>query len=574
MLGLVRSSQKGQNLVEFGLSIAAVAFVALVGFGALGQAQAAYWGGPMASTLNTQPPASTHFMHDVVVAAPNCGFSGSQPFLIPAGTALTCTSQTVQDQDASQPSPPRGSLQLQLIPIAPPGPTIVLGACPLIANGPVGQSWCSTFAWTPPSYLASTGVVYALTFVYFPSDNHLSRASQQVQVKFTQNLHWGPTVCVNDLAGGAATTTVEIGHPLRCGTTLTDWTSGAQQIPPQGTPITWSAVGYTAGTPNFTCVPNSVAPSVLSPPAPPPSTPAILMLAPGTSCQPAATTYTCYTDTNGSCQVVFRHLYDINGGGTGSAPVLQMQSPAYVLGPTNPAPSASSPSLTIAPHAEQHPTGIVVLCDNADINPGHLTVQPRVLGDSDTVFSSSFPNIKFGGTTTKPSGTWGGTSDLDISPAHLATTDSTTMACIAFVYDAINAGANNPAVSGGAANPNKQEAFPPAGIVSFNWYSDGLNASVPSNGTCALTPVTSGTYPLQSATQAPFISQCVAQFTISATKPASGNPQLFLNASYSGEPTTPMHQAALSPSQLGQLGHDNNGNPLPGYRFNVDFAWN
>jgi hypothetical protein len=520
--------QRGQGVVEFGLSVAAVAFVALVGFGALGQAQAAYWGGPMASSLNTQPPPATHFMHDVLVAPPNCGLSGN-PALIPAGATLTCSGQTVTDLDPTQPTPPGGTLSLYM-----DGVTLSPAVSCSLTTHSTGQTWCPTLTWTPPSSLVD-GSTHTLTMVYAPNDNHLGRASTSVTVQFIRNLHWA-TSCVNDLAGGVAATSVEVGHPLRCGATLTDWTTGSPQ-PVTSTQLNWSVFSYSgSGTPNFTCATTTTSGGVL--------------MQGGSPCAAASNSYNCQTDASGHCEIVYRHLYDSAGGGIGGNPTLQVIATGF-----SPSPLTSTTfGLTVTGPPDLHPTGLVVLCSNADPQPLHLTVVPRLFNDPDSVFG----NAKWG----DPVANTSTTNDADINGTPI----STTMACNAYVYDTINNGSNNPAVTSGA-NPNKQEGFPPAGIVTVNWYQDGVTPAPA--GTCTLLPVASASKPVpaQSSTQAPFMSSCPLTFTINGL--VSPLQQPFVSVNYTGEPTAnPVHKKAASPVPS----VDNSNNPLPGYRFNVDFS--
>src|SRR5215831_17280588 len=104
--------QPGQGLVEFSLSIAAVAFVAMIGFKALSTAQGAYWGA-VAPSLAAPTPGPGVFLHptqtDITYNAATCN-QGAQAF---SGQTLSCTA-TVTDVFSSDRVPPRGSLRWTL----------------------------------------------------------------------------------------------------------------------------------------------------------------------------------------------------------------------------------------------------------------------------------------------------------------------------------------------------------------------------------------------------------------------------------------------------------------------------
>jgi hypothetical protein len=559
--------QPSQNLVEFGLSVAAIAFVALLGFGALGRAQAAYWGAE-APKLAAPTPASTDFLHDTFIDPTSCLNAFSGPILV--GTTVTC-STTVSDMNTPdyERKPPNGTIDWIIDGVPQPAPCSGQpGASPqglpVLTAGALNQcgspfSLPTACSLSSPPSCATTATAHTLVVKYTPTSNH---NFSQFTVPFTvvPNLQWSAFTCTNDLTGTVGATSVEVGHPLRCGITLGDGSrgGGVYQPPPVGTQIDWSVPTYSSGAPNFTCVSTSVAPAI-----PSTSTPATLMQAPGMPCASAAASYACYTDNAGKCQVDYRHMYDANSGGVGNTLTFNLKAHDYSA-PTN---VYTSPAVHITSGGHNHPTEIVVLCVGTDSQPSPhvLTVNQRPVGDPDTVFGNATFGVQLG-----PSVAYGGTRDLDIAnPPY-----TTTLNCAAFVYDTSDVGNYNPAVVG-STNPLMQEAFPPAGVVTFDWYSDGVTPGVVA-GQCQLTPIPFSLLPLQSPTQAPFVSTCQASVTLTngTTTPSK---QPFLNASYMGEPSGATHTAAWSPEQLpasapgGPLGLDNDGNPLPGYRIRVDF---
>src|SRR5690242_14746812 len=92
-IGVIKARERSQGLVEYGLSVAVVAFVALAGFSALSRAQSIYWGGNVQTTLAQPTPAPGDFIHPTQLTG-----SCTPPALVYATISSTFTcSVTVTD---------------------------------------------------------------------------------------------------------------------------------------------------------------------------------------------------------------------------------------------------------------------------------------------------------------------------------------------------------------------------------------------------------------------------------------------------------------------------------------------
>jgi hypothetical protein len=542
---LTRSNrQRSQGLVEWSLMAASLAFVGVVGFNAVATGEHDYLANLPTNPVAPSAPGS--LMHPTAVT-----IGSGCPSTSKLGVTITCTA-TVTDMygNPADLNPPWGTINWYLTAVGQPaGPPIYSCWLPHLTTG--STNTC-TMTWMPTSSTNATGSYTLLAKYEAPESNHYPSQSS-LGLLLTANLMW-TTGCVNDLLGGSPpATSVEIGHPLRCTVTLADGSAGAGFVTvPKNTQIDWSSANYAGGTPNFTCATTSVVGGVLQ--------------TAGQPCNNAGTSYSCLTDSGGTCSVVYRHLYDSSGGGIGANPALTLAASTYGIG-------AASPPLylSITRTPDQHPTGIVVLCDNADSPAGHLKVFQFNLGDKGDSSShypgATFGNAWFGGTTSaanpggSPPGTYGGTKDLDV----FGTPHGTNVACAVWVYDSVNGGANNPAVSS-SPNPNLQESFPPSGVVTVSFSANGGPAVPITGAQCTLTPVAAATQPVQSGTQAPFFSFCPVNISIGGG--SVGGPQEYIVVSYSGEATSnPAHSAPVTEVPC----EDDFNVQIPGYRFNVDF---
>ena len=119
----LQTHERGQNLVEFGATIAAVAFVAAVGFRALSLAQAVYWGGPVQASLAQPTPAPGDFIHPTRLTG-NCT---PTTMMATVATTFTCTA-TVTDNWNKDLTAPQGQVTIVIDPDVHGG-TVLSPAC-------------------------------------------------------------------------------------------------------------------------------------------------------------------------------------------------------------------------------------------------------------------------------------------------------------------------------------------------------------------------------------------------------------------------------------------------------------
>jgi hypothetical protein len=173
----LRRREASQNIVEFGLGVAAVAFVALVGFNALGTAQAAYWGA--AEPSFAQPtPLPGPFIHPttVTISPTNC----DQGTLQLTGQTIVCTG-TVKDVYATNPRPPRGTLTWYLDSRSPV-------SCTLAAAGS-DSSQCTGFSYRWTTSDAAAPGTHSLYARYTPDPSiHDYASSTSPTLTFTVTL--------------------------------------------------------------------------------------------------------------------------------------------------------------------------------------------------------------------------------------------------------------------------------------------------------------------------------------------------------------------------------------------------
>jgi hypothetical protein len=544
--------QRSQNLVEFGLSVAAIAFVALLGFGALGRAQAAYWGAESAA-LNVPPPPSSPWIHDTKVADLNCGLAAANPAPVPAGVTITCTNQTVSDNyiDPSQWQAPKGTLALYL----DTSPPSVVASCPLTILT-TGVSVCSSLSWTPPAGLIGS-TVYHLSLQYQPVGNWFANSSASVPVQFVTNyvLYLPNSPACQDVTG-LPTLTVELGRPLTCLAGLQDASNPASPAPVSGAKIWWATTNADPspsspdrGIGMFTCATLNLADffnTSTTTPCPSPS--------PIPSAKDSQALGSCVTNSSGMCSIVYRRLYDDPTGlGVGATPTLglvatdQATPTPHQLG----APITLPAPIKVVSPSSAHASLLLGTCAN-NYDPSHLTLVAQK--------STDVPSPVFG-TVTFPA-----IHDMDIDTHGGSAT--TSFGCGGVVYDALqtlNPSANCtlspsltcPATSG-SLSAVQQQAFPPTGTLTISWSNI---ASVYLNGspTPSISPVTctlarmdnsSPTGPPQAAGQAPWMSSCGYTFQI---KGQVGGPQESITITYGGDsghssaPTTACPASTCTP---------------------------
>jgi hypothetical protein len=242
-------------LVEFGLTVAAVGFVALLGFNALSGAQQWYWG---AAAPQPQQAPGGSFQHKTTTTG-TC----ASPLTAGVPGSLSCM---ITVTDVVQ--PPQ-------IPVAPVGNITVLkdGApfgspCPLAVVAGQPQRIC-TFnqAWSPAAEDVGTHLVTA-QYSPTPADSDIHQASSlgpvQVIVQPVANLAFTiptsglgpppPAACWNALnVFNGRPGEVEIGHPEICHLSLTD--GAGNGIP--NVQIEIESLSNGAGIPFFNCFTNN-----------------------------------------------------------------------------------------------------------------------------------------------------------------------------------------------------------------------------------------------------------------------------------------------------------------------------
>jgi len=229
--------QRSQNVVEFGLGIAAVAFVAMVGFNALGTAQAVYWGAT-ASQFAPQPPAGSTPLHSttLMVNAPTLHCDPTTTYH--TNELLTCVA-TVKDMSGTSPTSPPGQVTWTLDGTPLPIP------CPLTPVASTVTSRCTlNYTW------ASPGTPHTLVATYVPAGNFQSNTP--VTLTFTVHPPYQFNfACMNPWTGEAFN--MGVGQPLWCNLTVTDQSTGLA-VPGVLVIVTSSASGL--GEPYFNCYTN------------------------------------------------------------------------------------------------------------------------------------------------------------------------------------------------------------------------------------------------------------------------------------------------------------------------------
>jgi hypothetical protein len=432
------SRQLSQNLVEFGLSIAAVAFVAMVGFGALGRAQAAYWGGPAVQTLVQPTPPPGTFMHTTRINVFPTDFQCA-PSSIILGQSVTCT---IIVRDTSQaptvPSWPQGTAAVTM-------DTGATSTCTLVQIPSTPTSTCHV-SWTASS--PSDVGTRTATPLYAPNDNvHLASTSNPsvqfvvhaIDVVIDQstgcNIPWTPP---------QAPWRVEIGHPAICTATALDHTSH-QKVTDAPADLTWTN-NSSALMPLFTCFTHNNYAAL-------------------NGCQPPATTYTCTTDTSGTCSVVFRE-YPANDVDALSLPGSTITlTAANLLG--GPGVNSATAQVQILQPTSDHGSGFSVDCQSA----AGVSYDPATWPDPIRGLARGVPSV---------------------GTIHVLGATAPALTCTVVVYDpSASASFDTPPPCPNVASPtlgcnaDDQDSYPPFGDAGLadssghTWFcpGPGLNTS-------------------------------------------------------------------------------------------------
>jgi hypothetical protein len=451
---------------------------------------------------------------------------------MPAGVTITCTNQTVSDNyiDPSQWQAPKGTLALYL----DTSPPSVVASCPLTILT-TGVSVCSSLSWTPPAGLIGS-TVYHLSLQYQPVGNWFASSSAAVPVQFVTNyvLDLPNSPACQDV-NGKATLAVDLGLPLTCLARLQDASNPKSPAPVSGMNILWATVNAdpSSSNPNrgigmFTCATLNLADFFNTSTNTPCPSPSPIPSGPGQQALGK-----CVTNSSGMCSIVYRRLYDDQTGlGVGASPTLGLMATDQATPPNQLGAAIPLSGIKVGSPSSAHASLLLGTCTNND--PAHLTLVAQK--------STDIPSPVFG-TVTFPA-----IHDMDIDTKGGPAT--TSFGCGGVVYDALqalNPSANCtlspsltcPATSGSLSTV-QQQAFPPAGTLTFSWsnlasvYVNGSPTPATLPVTCTLARVdnSSPTGPPQAAGQAPWMSLCGFTFKINGHV---GGPQQSITIAYSGD---------------------------------------
>jgi len=278
------SRQPAQDLVEFGVIVAAVSILGIAGLNVLGRAEEGYFI-PLSSVLAPQAPVGTDDVVHPTVVNIHC-----TPTTVTLPGTTSCTF-TVTDNWPTRRTWPQGTVQLAV------NGGIGSISCTLVrdtSSSDPAQSTCPPVSWTPDrSNIPSA----SLSAHYAPGDGtHAASTSNPpqtivVQVQVTAAFTTPPgqtTPCWNPLGiFPGSPEQVEVGHPLICHVTVKD--SLGQLYP--STPVTVSEVANPPDGEWFSCFTNNNRSAY-------------------TQCNPAGHSFSGTTDTNGELTFVYRHYYD------------------------------------------------------------------------------------------------------------------------------------------------------------------------------------------------------------------------------------------------------------------------
>lgn len=343
----VRWNQASQGLVEYGMIVAVVGVVSLVGLNLLTQAQQGYWENlPSLAAPTPQPGTWVHSTH----MTSSCPLSAHYT---EGGPPLSCT-VTIQDMWGvpSEVRAPLGTV-IWTFDTTPTLCTLVASP-PSTPGNPSDRSTCVfTHPWTLGD-LALPGNPHQLSASYATPNILLNH----------QGSSWGTGTYtldpVFDFALSApgspgspcknpwkTYTDVEIGHPLDCALNVTDH---FVHTPSPGVAISLSATppNGTNGDPSFACFSNNSYVFALG-------------------CPPPAPTMTCTTDAAGQCRFVYRRAYDASKGGVMTDQIAATATVPGLGGFSQSSIAGAMPVVVRNPEEnfgaiDGHPTGTFVQC--------------------------------------------------------------------------------------------------------------------------------------------------------------------------------------------------------------------
>ena len=345
--------QAAQNLVEFGLIVAAVSILGMAGLQVLGRAEENYFV-PLSRGLAPQAPVGTDDVVHPTRVTIDC-----TPTTVIVGNQATCTF-TVSDTWPTKRTWPRGDVQL-LVNGAATGIACSLAQDTSTGDAALGKcvvSWPPAVSNVPSAVLAAH---------YVPNDgahaapttdpSETLTVQQQVILTFTPGA--GQTTACWNTEGpiGGDPEAVEVGHPIVCHLTVTDQHGN----PVPSTPVQVSEVtSAPGGQPFFSCFTNGTRSLYYS------------------QCSPAAATFVGTTNASGQLTFVYRRYYDALASTL--TDTFTASSIAYPASPT-----VTHAIKIVPPVAGPHPTELVVRCySNVNGSPASWVSGLGLTVESDT----------------------------------------------------------------------------------------------------------------------------------------------------------------------------------------------
>jgi hypothetical protein len=479
-------------VVEFGLSIAALAFVVLLGFQALGGAQATYWGAPAQRALAEPTPVRGDFIHPTSTNASCSPTAG--PILAGMSSTFTC-SVIVTDVWTSNRSSPLGTVQVTLG--SRSFPTCTLSPASFATSTcSINQAWSPTWA----DIGTQTWQV-----VYNPSDNHDTSSFNQPGLVINNPLSFTGSDCRNPnnlpkINGGEQ---MEPGQTLLCTVKVNDLTNTGYN---SGVTVSLRPNIALQGTTFLYCYSNNSLTTLAACPA---------------AAENASSN--CTTDGTGTCKLMYRRSWNQDN--------ISMHQGLENL------------TVGLAPPASLPLTPInVPIWDTTSLAAHEATI----ITDCSTGASNPVTN---------PVKAWSNPANslTVLTLSQFTATAASTVTCSATVFDVhLNPAIIQYGCGGTDCNVDDNDSFPPLGSVL--WMMVGPTGPVPlpqsgCNGPGGAldylnTANRPASIPPHFAAQPEYAAWCTAQITLPNTPGA-----IQVYAAYSGDvfpPGGPAHQPAAS----------------------------
>jgi len=509
ILRVVDRRHRGQGLVEYAAIAASLAFIGVVGFNSLADAEKGYLQNfPKNGVVPSVPGELLHFTQmDAVSCAPTT---------VQLNSPITCNNPTVYDIHfpAADRNPPLGMLNFYL-----DGTVLIPSmSCSLVPKT-ASTSGCpsATITYTPTNPALATGAARTFVVSYEQqTSNHLGASVTSSAFSIVNWAFIPAPVCVNEGGTFPMPNWVEVGHPITCTATLVN------SVTSTGVPnidLTWSIAsgGSGNGVPYLTCWTggNSALFGGLTGMLYGSSVPAQNPCA--MSSGPSAT-LRCLTDSNGQCKIVYRRIRQ-QPFATPSGTELQAGPEFLAVTPTFlpiPSPSPAAIAVQDTKSGRPHPAWTWVTCSAGS----NTSVKAPVSFPLNVASFQSTPEIQVIG----PMGTVGTVScapivvDSELDNAALSCT-STPATCYAPSLDPDRFGANAP-------------------VGTIGWE---MSATGSANALSACTLSRRDTLVPQAPQQAPFASDCPSVNVQLTNSVAPGGPTLTLVAEYTSTLGVPDH---------------------------------